>query len=226
MNFVQVISFTSDRSVEELLAMEEEWRIATRGRRTNIIEWFLTDRADPRRKLAINGFASYDSAMANSTLPETDALAKSIAEVVEGGFEFFDGDLVDQAAGERDELASALAEAMTAGVVRDNVFADDVFLDLNVPEWRYQAQGIDQLRMMLATELDPAAVEHQRVTPTFDGFVLELSMKNERYYSRQLFVVRTRGGLITELTLYCTGNWTLDQLAHQQAEAPMLRPDA
>jgi len=222
--FVQVISFTSDRSVDELVALEEDWRAATRGRRTNLFEWFLTDRSNPRRKLAINGFASYDSAMANSALPETDALAAKIASAVDGGFEFFDGDLVDQAADERDALASALVEAMSSGVVPDDTFADDVFFDLNVPDWRYQVQGIETLRMMLATELDPAAVEHQDVTPTLEGFVLELSVKNERYYSRQMFNVRTRGGLISEVTMYCTGNWSLDQLARQQAEAPMLRP--
>ena len=224
MRFVQVITFTSDLPVDELVALEDDWRAATKGRRTNLFEWFLTDRNDPRRKLAINGFASYDSAMVNSALPETDALAAKVAAAVDGGFEFFDGDLVDQAADERDELASALVDAMSSGVVHDDTFADDVFFDLNTPEWRYQVQGVESLRMMLATELDPAVVEHQHVTPTFEGFVLELSVRNERYYSRQLFSVRTRGGLISEVTMYCTGNWSLEQLARQQAEAPMLRP--
>jgi hypothetical protein len=225
MEFVQVISFTSDRAAEELVAIEQDWRAATRGRRTNVIEWFLTSRADPRRKLAINGFASYESAMINSNLPETDALSGKIAAVVDGDMEFFDGDLVDQAAGERAALADGLIEAMSTAQVRDDVFADDVFFDLNVPQWRYQVQGIDTLRTALAADLEPASVVHTRVTPSFGGFVLELAVKNDRYYSRQLYNVRTRGGLIAEVTMYCTGNWDLGQLERQQAEAPMLRPD-
>ena len=225
MEFIQVIAFDSDRTAVELVAMEEGWRARTLGRRTNVIEWFLTDRTDPRRKLAINGFASHEEAMVNSALPETYALAKQIAAVVDGDFEYFDGDLVDQAAAEREALASGLVEAMSTGKVRDGVFTEDVFFDLNVPEWRYQVQGVDTLRNMVATDVDPAPVECTRLTPTIGGFVLELAVKNDRYYSRQLYNVRTRGGLIFEVTMYCTGNWNLEQVERQRAEAPMLRPD-
>lgn len=55
--------------------------------------------------------------------------------------------------------------------------------------------------------------------------MLELAVKNERYYSRQLYNVRTHDGRIREVTMFCTGNWDLIQFERQQAEAPMIRPD-
>lgn len=122
-------------------------------------------------------------------------------------------------------LALGLAEAMSSGTVPDGVFANDVFLDLNVPEWRFQLQGLDTLRHMLAADLDPAPIETMRLTPGIGGFVLELAVENERYYGRRLYNVRTSGGLIAEVTMFCTGDWSLEQRARQQAEAPMLRPD-
>lgn len=126
---------------------------------------------------------------------------------------------------ERDPLALGLVAAMSSGQVTDDVFAQDVFFDINMPQWRYQLQEIDALRYMLAADLDPAAVEHTKVTPSERGFVLELTVKNERHYSRQLYNVRTSGGLISEVTMFCTGNWDLSQLERQRAEAPMLRPE-
>lgn len=52
---------------------------------------------------------------------------------------------------ERDPLTLGLVNAMASGNVADDVFAQDVFFDINVPEWRYQLQGIDKVRYMSST---------------------------------------------------------------------------
>jgi hypothetical protein len=225
MQFVQLVGFTTDNTVEELLDVEAGWRERTRSKRTGVIEWFLTDRSDPRRKFAINGFPDAEAAAVNSALPETDALAEAIGLVVDGDLTFHDCDFVDQAADERDALARGLAEAMATGKVPPDVFADDVFFDMNVPAWRYQLQGVDTLRNMLATEVAPGAVESIKVTPTIGGFVLELSTRDPQHMYRQLLLVQTRGGLVSEVTMYCTGPWNSATEARQQAEAPMIRRD-
>ena len=224
MEFFQLIDFKSELSAEDLIAMEVRWRDATRGRRTNVIEWFLIDRADPTRKVAVNGFATHDDAMRNSNLPETDQLARQIGEVV-SDMAFREYDFVDQAAEERDALARGLASALATGRVPDDVFAEDVLFDLNVPLWRYQLQGADALAA-LVTEGEPGAVESARVTPTIGGFVLELAFRvpgDDGFYCRQLCVATTRGGLIAEVTVYCTGEWDRETERRQHAEAPMVR---
>jgi hypothetical protein len=224
MKFVQVIAFETDKTPEELIEAEVEWRAQTRGRRTNVLEWFLVDRSRPRRMFAINGFADAEAAAMNSDLPETDALAKRIGDMVDG-VTFVDCDFFDQAATERETLAHGLAQALATAKVPDGLFTDDVFFDMNVPAWRYQLQGIETARNMFAAEITPASVEVMHVTPTIGGFVLELSTRDTQHLYRQLLVTRTRAGLISEVTLYCTGPWDAATEARQQAEAPMIRPD-
>lgn len=225
MEFMQLVGFTTDKTPQELMDVEAGWREQTRGKRTNVVEWFLIDRSDPRRKFAINGFPDAAAAAANSALPETDALAQAIGPLVDGDITFYDCDFVDQTAEERDALARGLAGAMATAKVPPNVFADDVFFDMNVPAWRYQLQGLDTLTNMLATRVTPGVIESTRVTPTIGGFVLEMSTRDPQDMYRQLFVVQTRGGLISEVTMYCTGPWDSATEARQQAEAPMIRRD-
>jgi hypothetical protein len=56
------------------------------------------------------------------------------------------------------------------------------------------------------------------------GFLLELATRTATSYYRQAVVVETNGGLITAMTLYCTGPWDAETEARQRAEAPMIRP--
>ncbi len=222
MKFVQVVEFTSDATPDELVAAEREWRQQTMGRRTNLLEWFLVDRADPRHKFAVNGFAHAGAAAANSNLPETNALAEQIGAMADGEVRFVDCDFVDQAEAERDALAEGLAAAFATGKVGAGVFTDDVFFDMNVPSWRYQLEGLETARSMFASDVVPGDVLAMHVTPTFDGFVLELSVRDPEHMYRQLLLARTRGGLISEVTLYCTGPWDAATEERQKREAPMI----
>ena len=93
MAFVQIVSFHCDR-VEALREIEEEWLAATEGRRTLVRETFLRDRNDPTHFVTINEFESYASAMENSTLPETDAMARRIAALLVGEPTYLDLEVV------------------------------------------------------------------------------------------------------------------------------------
>jgi hypothetical protein len=68
---------------------DEEWRKATEGKRTVRREVIAADRNQPGRYFAIVFFDSYESAMENSNLPETQAAAKYM-ELSDGQPVFYD----------------------------------------------------------------------------------------------------------------------------------------
>ena len=57
--FMQIIEISTDR-IDDLTRLEDEWRIAGRGRRTGIGDWLCVDRSIPERYFSVNLFASYD----------------------------------------------------------------------------------------------------------------------------------------------------------------------
>jgi hypothetical protein len=93
MTFIQTISYYSDRP-DELAAAEQEWLAATEGVRTTGREQLLVDRTDPRHYLVVVEFNSFDDAMRNSNLPQTDAFATRMRELCDGEVVYTDYDLV------------------------------------------------------------------------------------------------------------------------------------
>ena len=93
MTFIQIVSFNcSDPSA--LRDIEDEWLAATEGRRTLLRETFLVDRNDPSHFMTINEFESYEAAMQNSELPETDVMARKVAGLLIGEPTYHDLDVV------------------------------------------------------------------------------------------------------------------------------------
>lgn len=127
------------------------------------------------------------------------------------------------------------ATSTTAGFVQflestedpGNLFAPDLFCDFNVPRWRYQVQGVEELAQEIRHE-GPNRVNVLRIEPTASGFVLEaevdVRIDNQPYYERTLWLVTTDQERITAITLYCSGEWDTETKARQAREAPMLRP--
>ncbi len=226
LGFVQFVELYSDKTATELLRLEDEWRAATRGRRTALLELFLTDRSDPDRKLAVNGYESYDQAMVNSYLPETSALAAQLGEAISGVLAFREYDVLDQMAEERDGLADRFSLALATGVLEEHTVTEDVLVDMNVPQWRFQIQGAGPLREALAVT-QPGGVESASVTPTFGGFVLEVVVRApdpHGYMSRMLCLCQVHGGLISQATCYSTGNWDADSEAAHAKQVHLPRP--
>ena len=82
MPFVQLESFRTD-DITRVVPLAERWQAETTGRNTLIAYHVFADRNDPRRYVVINEFESYESAMANSDLPETATLAAELSALVE-----------------------------------------------------------------------------------------------------------------------------------------------
>jgi hypothetical protein len=72
--FIQIIEFKTD-DIGAVQAIDEEWFKVTEGKRTARRQILTRDRNQPDRYLAVVFFDSYESAMENSGLPETQALA-------------------------------------------------------------------------------------------------------------------------------------------------------
>jgi ketosteroid isomerase-like protein len=135
--------------------------------------------------------------------------------------------LTDISTAER--LSEALAEVFRTAEMGD-VLTDDVFLDGNPPLWRFQLQGIEAFaewyKSYAPNGMDEVTVV--RTVPTATGFVAELTERvrddGKEITGREIVLCTVRDGRISELTVYCTGDWDEELRARHAAEAPMLRP--
>ena len=94
MAFIQVMEFRTSR-IAEIRAAADEWEKATEGKRTVRRRVLCEDRDDPEHYFNLVFFESYEAAMKNSALPETDALSNELTGLVEGEPAFHNLDVVD-----------------------------------------------------------------------------------------------------------------------------------
>jgi hypothetical protein len=126
------------------------------------------------------------------------------------------------------EGAKKVAEAFVRFIETNqtgDVFASDVFADINVPEWRFQMQGTDAIEGWLRGEQpEGSSVPTWRSDPMLDGVLVEVEQHTGDEISRNLHRLEVRDGKIVEWTMYCTGVWSSETQAQQRREAPMIRP--
>ena len=97
MAFMQIIEFrTSD--IERARQINDEWWGATEGKRTLRRELLACDHYDPSYCFAVMFFDSYESAMENSGLPETQASAEQYMKISDGPPVFYDLDVLEDRA--------------------------------------------------------------------------------------------------------------------------------
>lgn len=94
MPFIQIIEMRTSR-IDELNALEAEWRNATEGKRTLRRLIIGQDRKDPTRHLMIAFFDSYESAMVNSDLAETNEVGGKQIALLDAPPVFWDLDVVN-----------------------------------------------------------------------------------------------------------------------------------
>jgi ketosteroid isomerase-like protein len=130
--------------------------------------------------------------------------------------------------GTAQELSERLADVFRTGNVND-VLADDMFLDGHPPLWRFQLQGLDAFSAWLAGYTpDGAETTVVRTIPTATGFVSEFVGHHDEngndLTDRKILLCEVRGGQVSELTVYCSGDWDAELRARHAAEAPIIRP--
>jgi hypothetical protein len=91
--FIQVINFRSSQ-LEEGRKLSDEYRARTEGKRTARRALLTQDREDPASLFNIVFFDSYEAAMQNSQLPETQELAGKLAAIAEGPPTFYNLEVI------------------------------------------------------------------------------------------------------------------------------------
>jgi len=71
------------------------WEEATAGKRTAGRRILCRDRAASNRYFNVVFFDSYESAMQNSTLPETQRFSQEMMSLADGAPTFYDLDIID-----------------------------------------------------------------------------------------------------------------------------------
>ena len=127
------------------------------------------------------------------------------------------------------EAAERFVAFLETGTPPPGLFADDVFCDFTMPLWRLQAQGVDGV-VALRREGHPSAGEVRRwrcdVTPS--GFVIEFEehweQGGQRWYSREMARADLVAGAISELSIYCTGDWDEARQTRHGRDVVLVRP--
>jgi hypothetical protein len=129
---------------------------------------------------------------------------------------------------EAQELSERLADVFRTAEVGD-ILTADVFLDGHPPLWRFQLQGRDVFAAWLK-DYSPDGVETTvaRTIPTASGLVTELvgrhHAQGELITDRKIVLCEVRGGRISEMTIYCSGDWDAELRARHAAETTLIRP--
>jgi hypothetical protein len=131
------------------------------------------------------------------------------------------------------DAARSLSEKMIVfletGTVPDGLFQPEVLLDLNVPTWRLQARGAEDLaRVRKDSHPWPGAVTRWRTDPTPGGFVLEFEERwhneGQEWCAREMMRMDVVDDRIAVLTVYCTGDWDQARQREHAASVALLRP--
>ncbi|MFI0468480.1 DUF1059 domain-containing protein [Saccharopolyspora sp. 5N102] len=93
MNFVQLIEFKTGKKAE-LGRLVDEWEEATGGKRTAKRTVLTQDHEHPGTYYEFVEFPSYDEAMRNSRLPETDELSRKMRDLCDEEPTFHNLDVV------------------------------------------------------------------------------------------------------------------------------------
>lgn len=126
------------------------------------------------------------------------------------------------------EVADDLVSFLETGTPPEGLFAAEVFCDFTMPQWRLQAAGIEEVvALRKGGHPAPGRVPRSRLDATTTGFVLEVEEEwdqdNESWYCRELIRADVSDGAISQLSVYCTGDWDSERVARHAATVQLLR---
>ena len=126
-------------------------------------------------------------------------------------------------------LAGQMIAFLETGTAPLGLFTPDVFCDFTMPQWRLQAEGIDDVTALRkAGHPGPSRVPRSRLDVTSSGFVLEVEERweqdGESWYCREILRADVADGAVRELSVYCTGDWDRALVARHRETVRLLRP--
>ena len=93
MKFMQVIEYRTSQ-FDEVSKLVDAWLAQTEGKRTMAQGFTGSDSEEPDKYVDVIVFPSYEEAMRNNDLPETQALAGKMVSLCDGEVTFYNLDLV------------------------------------------------------------------------------------------------------------------------------------
>ncbi len=93
--FIQIMQLQTSK-IDEIRAAVDEWQKATEGKRTVERSAVCQDRDNPGHYAVVVFFDSYEGAMKNSALSETDALSKKVTALSDGPSTFVNLDIIEE----------------------------------------------------------------------------------------------------------------------------------
>jgi hypothetical protein len=126
-------------------------------------------------------------------------------------------------------IAGDLIAFLETGDACEGLFAPDVFFDVTVPHWRLQAAGReDAIALRLDQHPAPGRVVRSRLDETSTGFVLEFEERWEEggraWYAREIARADVGENGITQLSVYCTGDWDERREEQHRRAVRLVRP--
>lgn len=126
-------------------------------------------------------------------------------------------------------LAEQFVRFLETGTPPDGLFARDVFCDFTMPTWRLQAGGVDGVvALRRAGHPGPGRLPRWRFDPTPSGFVLEFDedweQDGSRWTSREMARADIDDDGITQLSVYCTGDWDQQRRDEHASAVTLIRP--
>lgn len=130
------------------------------------------------------------------------------------------------------EIATTVANLirfLETGAVADGLFAQELFSDLSLPQWRLQGATDEDLIMLRRVNHPfPGQVRVERVEPTDHGFLVEFEERwhhdGQDWYSREAIRADVVAGSIVEMSIYCTGDWDESAQTNHAAAVELIRP--
>ena len=131
--------------------------------------------------------------------------------------------------GDERRLADAMVRWLETGERPVNLFDDHVFADLTLPHWHLQAEGSDAaFRLREDSHPHPGTVSVGDLDQTSRGFLLSFEERWEAdgqgWYSREMMHCVVTQGRISELHIYCTGDWDESLQRRHADEVRLIRP--
>jgi len=131
---------------------------------------------------------------------------------------------------EVDAAVAQLVDWLETGTAPDGLLAADCFTDLTLPHWREQFASSDgALTARRDMHPFPGTRRIERADRTENGFVIAFEerwrQEGQDWYCREQISADVNGrGEITELRVYCTGDWDEARQAAHAAAVTLLRP--
>jgi hypothetical protein len=126
-------------------------------------------------------------------------------------------------------LAEKFVDWLESGVRPIRLFDADVFADLSLPHWRVQATGPDEIFAIRETDHHgQGRVRVEHLDRTARGFLLQFEERwvanGQHWYAGELIHAVAEEALITELIIYCTGDWDERAQRRHAAKVQLARP--